>query len=134
MGRSAQTAGSSGPNTTRLGRTTLRFGLHHAEELSMNAANVTAEVIPFAEYGETVLAGQVFDAPVAVDLPPWLDGHLAEVTQVPHGRKGLWGALARCSMAKATTWSEPTDVAALGPVLRPMFEIDPLLSVDLSVA
>ena len=100
----------------------------------MNAATAPAEVIPFADCGEALLAGQVFDAPAAVDLPPWLDGHLAEVTQVPHGRKGLWGALARCSMPTGVAWSEPIDTNALGPVLRPMFEIDPLMAVDLTVA
>lgn len=100
----------------------------------MNAAPVTAELVPFAECGEALLAGQVFDASAAVDLPPWLDGHLAEVTQIPHGRKGLWGALAECSMPKAVAWAAPIDTSALGPVVRPMFEIDPLRAVDLTVA
>ena len=93
-----------------------------------------AELVPFAEFGEVILASQVFDPEVPGVAPEWLDEYLGEVTQVPKGRKGLWGALASCSVPERDDWSAPVDTAALGPVMRPMFEIDPLASIDLSVA
>ncbi len=93
-----------------------------------------AELVPFAEYGEVILASQVFDAAAADSAPGWLDAYLGEVTQVPKGRKGLWGALASCSVGDRSDWSAPVDTAALGPVTRPMFEVDPASSIDLSLA
>lgn len=104
----------------------------------MAAAPVpVAELVPFAEYGEAILASQVFDPAAAESAPGWLDAYLGEVTQVPKGRKGLWGALASCSVAdrsERSDWSDPVDTSALGPVARPMFEVDLLTSIDLSLA
>ncbi len=65
----------------------------------------------------------------------WLDEHLGAVTEVPRGRKGLWGALAlRLTPATAEGGLGLTDTTTLGRVAGTMFDIDPLQSIDLTVA
>ncbi|MBS1836533.1 MAG: hypothetical protein JST64_02425 [Actinobacteria bacterium] len=65
----------------------------------------------------------------------WLDEHLGAVTDVPRGRKGLWGALAvRSVPAPVAPCLAATDPSTLGRVAGTMFDIDPLRSIDLTVA
>ena len=90
----------------------------------------TPELVPFPEAGAPVVTG--------ASTPSWLDDHFVEVTQLPRGRKGLWGALARQTArggsAQLAGWMPPTLSADLGPVERPMFEVDRLASIDLTAA
>ena len=100
----------------------------------MNVAPTTvAEIVPFAEYGEDVLADNVFSGP-ADATPAWLEGHLGRVTQLPRGRKGLWGALATNVVPPRSGLSAPVDAGRLAPVRRPMFDVEPGLVIDLDVA
>lgn len=65
----------------------------------------------------------------------WLDEHMGAVTNVPRGRKGLWGALALRSTPRGSdTTLVVTDTATLGCVSATMFDIDPVRSIDLTVA
>lgn len=65
----------------------------------------------------------------------WLDQHLGAVTELPRGRKGLWGALAvRSTPAAAVCGLAVTDTTTLGRVAGTMFDVDPLRSIDLTVA
>ncbi len=90
---------------------------------------ITPELVPFPE------------APVAVAVgastPSWLDAHFVEVTQLPRGRKGLWGALARQTARggspQLAEWMPPST-ADLRSVVGSMFDIDPLASIDLTAA
>jgi hypothetical protein len=93
----------------------------------MAATPTTPELVPIPE--------RIVVTTDAVSAPSWLDDHMGEVTQLPRGRKGLWGALARQSVRGASeqaTWMPPVDTAALAPVLRSMFDIDPLATIDLT--
>lgn len=65
----------------------------------------------------------------------WLDEHLGSVTDLPRGRKGLWGALALQTVpVPRGPGLAVTDVAGLGRVAGTMFDVDPLRSIDLTVA
>jgi hypothetical protein len=67
-----------------------------------------------------------------------LGDHFVEMTQLPRGRKGLWGALARQTARggapQLAAWMPTTESADLGPVRRSMFDVDPLASIDLTAA
>ena len=65
----------------------------------------------------------------------WLDEHMGAVTNLPRGRKGLWGALAlRSTPTVGDSTLVVTDASTLGCVARTMFDIDPVRSIDLTVA
>ncbi len=132
MGRSAH-SGADRTDWDRLGRTTLSLTLPRAEESGMaHTPTPTVQAVPFERAGEDLLAGHVFGTCIDAS-PQWLDDHLVEVTQVPHGRKGLWGALTTGLVPAFGTCGALLDTALLGPVHQPMFEIDPLASIDLTV-
>lgn len=65
----------------------------------------------------------------------WIDEHLGAVTDLPRGRKGLWGALAVRSLpTPVVPLLATTDTSMLGRVAGTMFDVDPLRSIDLTVA
>lgn len=92
----------------------------------------SVHAVPLERCGEDLLVDHVLGSSVDVSSQ-WWDAHLGEVTQVPHGRKGLWGALTTRSVPARGSCASTVDAAGLGPVQQPMFEIDPLASIDLTV-
>ncbi|UDY37241.1 hypothetical protein [Dermatobacter hominis] len=90
----------------------------------------TPEMVPFPDRVVAAVDGE--------STPSWLDAHFCEVTQLPRGRKGLWGALARQTVRSGSpelaVWMPPTESADLAPVVGSMFDIDPLATIDLTAA
>ena len=64
-----------------------------------------------------------------------VDEHVAEVTTLPKGRKGLWGALAFTATPGMASRALPsTDSALLGARSESMFDYDPAMAVRLAPA
>lgn len=68
----------------------------------------------------------------APDGARWWDHHVGDSTEVPRGRKGLWGALAVGAAPAVATLLPLVDTSALGRTGGSMFDIDPAASIDLT--
>jgi hypothetical protein len=64
-----------------------------------------------------------------------VDQHMVEVTTIPRGRKGLWGALADVAAPRLADRALPlTDAMLVGTVAVSMFDYDPAIAVRLEPA
>jgi len=68
----------------------------------------------------------------AVDGPHWWEDHVGDSTDLPRGRKGLWGALTLGSSPTVEGLLPVVDASALGRSGGSMFDVDPSASIDLT--
>lgn len=68
----------------------------------------------------------------APDGAKWWETHVGDSTDLPRGRKGLWGALAIGATPAVATLLPLVDTAGLGRIGGSMFDIDPTASIDLT--